>query len=75
MVIFLFIKLSFFVKKMHPKLHKLEIKTFGLGSRIQNYLLCAIVCDCMVYIDPKFLICKTKKQPHFFFLKLEADFF
>ena len=33
-----------------------------------------IVCDCMVYPDPKFLIFKTKKRPHFF-LRLEADFF
>ena len=33
-----------------------------------------IVFDRMVYPDPKFLISKTKKQPHFF-LRLEANFF
>ena len=43
-----------------------------IQNRNQNHLLCAIVCDCMVYPDPKFLICKTKKQPH---LRLEDDFF
>ena len=39
-----------------------------------NYMIVLIVCDCMVYPDPKFLICKTKKWPHFF-LRLEPDFF
>ena len=59
--------------------NKLEIKHCGLGSIIQDviaflykteikiiYILCAMVCDCMVYPDPKFLICKTKEQPIFF---------
>ena len=65
---------------------KLEI---GLGSRIRDmeafwykteikiiYFvpLCLIVFNFMVYPDPKFLIFKTKKRPHFF-LRLEADFF
>ena len=59
----------------------LEIKPCGLGPRIQNveafwykieikiiYFvpLCLIVFDFMVYPDPKFLIFKTKKHPHFF---------
>ena len=60
----------------------LEIKLCGLGPRIRDveaffykteikivYFepLCSIVSDFMVYPDPKFLISKTKKQPHFFF--------
>ena len=32
------------------------------------------LCDCIVYPDPKLLICKIKIWPHFF-LRLEADFF
>ena len=40
----------------------------------QNNLLCAVVFDSMVYWDPKFLIIRTKKWPHFF-LRLEAVFF
>ena len=65
---------------------KLEI---GLGPRIRDmeafwykteikiiYFVpfCLIVFDLMVYHDPKFLILKTKRRPHFF-LRLEADFF
>jgi hypothetical protein len=59
-----------------------ESKPFGLGSRIwdvaafwyKNHLLCAIVCDFMVYPDPKFIIFKTKKQLHFS-LRFKANFF
>jgi hypothetical protein len=40
----------------------------------RNHLLCLIVCDCMVYPDPKVLICKTEKWPNFF-MRLEADCF
>ena len=29
----------------------------------KQILFCAIVCDCMVYPDHKFLMCKTKKRP------------
>ena len=36
--------------------------------------LCLIMFDCMVNPNPKFLISKTKKQPHFF-LRLKAGFF
>jgi hypothetical protein len=36
--------------------------------------LCLIVFDFMVYPDPKSMIFKTKKWPHFF-LRLEADFY
>ena len=59
----------------------LEIKPCGLGPRTRNveafwykpeikiiYFvpLCFIVFDFMVYLDPKFLILKTKNQPRFF---------
>ena len=54
----------------------LGIKPCGLGARIQDvkaffiqntiFLLYLIVCDCMVYHDPKFLIFETKKCPNFF---------
>ena len=37
-----------------------------IQNRNQYNLLCVIVCDCMVYPDPKFLIFKTKKCSHFF---------
>ena len=31
-----------------------------------NYTIVLIVCDCMVYPDPKFFIFKTKKRSHSF---------
>ena len=37
-----------------------------IQNRNQNHLLCAIVCDCMVYPDPKFLIFKTKNSLIYF---------
>ena len=48
-----------------------EIKIIYL---VQLCLIALIVCDCIVYPDPKCLIFKTKKRPYFF-LRLEADFF
>ena len=38
-----------------------------IQNRNKNNLLCTIVCDCMVYPEPKFLISKTKKTASFFF--------
>ena len=37
-----------------------------IQNRNQNNSLCAIVFDSLVYLDPKFLVLKTKKQPYFF---------
>ena len=51
----------------------LEIKPYGLGSRILDVEafwyteIRIIVFDCMVYPDPKFLISKTLKIASFFF--------
>ena len=53
----------------------LEIKTCGLGPRIRDVeafwykteiKIIYVVFDFMVFPDPKFLIFKTKKRPHFF---------
>jgi hypothetical protein len=41
---------------------------------VQLCLIALIVCDCMVYPDPKFLIYKTENGL-IYFLKMEADFF
>ena len=68
--------------KLQSNYFKLEIKPCRLGLRIRDveafwykteiqiiYFvpLCLIVSDRKVYPDPKFLIFKTKKWPHFFF--------
>ena len=44
--------------------YKTEIKIIYF---VQLCLIALIVCDCMVYPDPKFLIFKTKKHPQFFY--------
>ena len=43
-------------------------------SNLTKEFLSVIVFDFMVYPDPKSMIFKTKKWPHFF-LRLEADFY
>ena len=56
---------------------KRPMKPKSAGLVLKNRsksLLSGIVCDCMVYLDPKFLICKTWKWPNFFF-DVEGWFF
>jgi hypothetical protein len=42
------------------------VKAFGTKQKAFTLFDCVECVRFMVYLDPKFLIYKTKKEPHFF---------